>query len=59
MSNRSQISINVAAETRATLQQLSAATRVAQSLLIREALEDLFIKYSSVLGNKKPRKSKE
>jgi hypothetical protein len=32
---------------------------VAQSLLIREALEDLFIKYSSVLGNKKPRKPKE
>ncbi|MDB6084833.1 MAG: hypothetical protein JWN43_2714 [Gammaproteobacteria bacterium] len=59
MSNRAQISINVAAEIRATLQQLSAATRVAQSLLVREALEDLFVKYSSVLAKKKPRSSKE
>jgi hypothetical protein len=44
-----QLGINVTPETRATMQELSARTRIPQSALFREALEDLFSKYAETL----------
>ena len=53
-----QLGINVAPEVRATMQELSARTRIPQSVLFREALEDLFTKYTEVLREPKTPKVK-
>jgi phenylalanyl-tRNA synthetase beta subunit len=39
--------------------ELSAKTRIPQSVLFREALEDLFVKYADVLGDAKRTKAKK
>jgi predicted transcriptional regulator len=53
-----QLGINVAPEMRATMQELSARTRIPQSVLFREALEDLFVKYADTLREPKAAKAK-
>ena len=54
-----QLGINVTPEMRATMQELSARTRIAQSVLFREALEDLFAKYAEILRETKGQKAKK
>ena len=54
-----QLGINVAPEMRETMQKLSATTRIPQSALFREALEDLFAKYSETLREPKGTKPKK
>lgn len=54
-----QLGINVTPETRATMQELSARTRIPQSVLFREALEDLFAKYVEILRAPKASKAKK
>jgi hypothetical protein len=39
--------------------ELSAKTRIPQSVLFRGALEDLFVKYADVLGDAKRTKAKK
>jgi predicted DNA-binding protein len=53
-----QLGINVTPEMRETMQQLSAKTRIPQSVLFREALEDLFAKYAEILREPKTPKAK-
>jgi hypothetical protein len=55
---QAQLGMYVAPETAATMKALSAKTRIPQSALFREALEDLFAKYASVLGDGKAAKAK-
>jgi predicted transcriptional regulator len=54
-----QLGINVTPEIRATMQELSAKTRIPQSVLFREALEDLFAKYAEMLHEPKGPKAKK
>lgn len=54
-----QLGINVTPETRATMQELSARTRIPQSALFREALEDLFFKYAEILRAPKTDKTRK
>jgi predicted transcriptional regulator len=54
-----QLGINVSPEMRATMQELSAKTRIPQSVLFREALEDLFAKYDEILREPKAAKAKK
>jgi predicted DNA-binding protein len=54
-----QLGINVTPEMRATMQELSARTRIPQSVLFREALEDLFAKYTEILRAPKAPKAKK
>ena len=54
-----QLGINVTPEMRQTMQELSARTRIPQSVLFREALEDLFAKYSQILREPKTPKAKK
>ena len=54
-----QLGINVTPETRATMQELSVRTRIPQSVLFREALEDLFAKYAEILREAKAPKAKK
>jgi predicted DNA-binding protein len=54
-----QFGINVTPEMRATMQELSARTRIPQSVLFREALEDLFAKYAEILREPKAPKAKK
>lgn len=54
-----QLGINVTPEVRATMQELSARTRIPQSVLFREALEDLFAKYAEILRDSKATKAKK
>lgn len=54
-----QLGMYVAPEMAATLKELSAKTRIPQSALFREALDDLFAKYAETLREDKggkPRK---
>ena len=44
-----QLGINVTPEMRETMQELSTRTRIPQSVLFRQALEDLFAKYVEIL----------
>jgi hypothetical protein len=54
-----QLGINVTPEMRATMQELSVRTRIPQSVLFREALEDLYAKYAQVLREPKGPKPKK
>lgn len=54
-----QLGVNVTPKMRATMQELSARTRIPQSVLFREALEDLFAKYATPLGEPKGAKAKK
>jgi hypothetical protein len=54
-----QLGINVTPETRAMMQELSIRTRIPQSVLFREALEDLFAKYAEILREPKAPKAKK
>ena len=54
-----QLGINVTPEMRGTMQELSARTRIPQSVLFREALEDLFAKYTEILREPKGSKAKK
>ena len=54
-----QLGINVTPEIRETMQELSARTRIPQSVLFREALEDLFAKYAEILREPKTPKSRK
>jgi hypothetical protein len=54
-----QLGINVTPEMRGTMQELSARTRIPQSTLFREALEDLFAKYAATLHEPKGPKAKK
>jgi hypothetical protein len=56
---QAQLGMYVSPETAAKLKELSAKTRIPQSVLFREALEDLFAKYADVLGDGKPTKAKK
>jgi hypothetical protein len=49
----------VAPETAAKMKELSAKTRIPQSALFREALEDLFVKYAAVLAEPKTTKPRK
>ena len=53
-----QLGINVTPTMRETMQELSARTRIPQSTLFREALEDLFAKYAETLREPKGPKAK-
>ena len=53
-----QFGINVTPEMRETMRELSARTRIPQSALFREALEDLFAKYAQILREPKAPKAK-
>jgi hypothetical protein len=53
-----QLGVNVTPEMRATMQELSVRTRIPQSVLFREALEDLFAKYADTLSEPKAPKAK-
>lgn len=53
-----QLGINVSPEMQATMQELSTRTRISQSVLFREALEDLFAKYAETLCAPKSDKAK-
>ena len=53
-----QLGINVTPEIRATMQELSARTQIPQSVLFREAIEDLFAKYAEILRESKGIKAK-
>ena len=55
---QAQLGMYVAPETAAKMKELSAKTRIPQSALFREALEDLFVKYADVLPEPKAAKSK-
>jgi hypothetical protein len=55
---QAQLGMYVAPETAAKMKELSAKTRIPQSALFREALDDLFVKYADVLANTKAAKSK-
>jgi hypothetical protein len=56
---QAQLGMYVSPETAAKVRELSAKTRIPQSALFREALEDLFTKYASVLGSGKAPKGKK
>jgi predicted transcriptional regulator len=55
---QAQLGMYVAPETAAKMKELSAKTRIPQSALFREALEDLFVKYADVLEDGKSAKAK-
>jgi hypothetical protein len=56
---QAQLGMYVSPETAAKMKELSAKTRIPQSALFREALEDLFVKYVGVLGEAKATKAKK
>jgi hypothetical protein len=56
---QAQLGMYVAPETAATLKELSARTRIPQSALFREALEDLFAKYAEALREEKGTKGRK
>jgi predicted DNA-binding protein len=56
---QAQLGMYVAPETAAKMKELSVKTRIPQSALFREALEDLFVKYAYVLGERKTTKAKQ
>jgi len=56
---QAQLGMYVSPETAAKMKELSAKTRIPQSALFREALEDLFVKYVGVLGEIKVTKAKK
>lgn len=55
---QAQLGMYVAPETAAKMKELSAKTRIPQSALFREALDDLFVKHAAVLAEAKAAKSK-
>jgi Ribbon-helix-helix domain len=55
---QAQLGMYVAPETAVKMKELSAKTRIPQSALFREALEDLFVKYADVLAESRAAKSK-
>ncbi|MDB6158162.1 MAG: Ribbon-helix-helix domain [Gammaproteobacteria bacterium] len=56
---QAQLGMYVSPETAAKMKELSTKTRIPQSALFREALEDLFVKYANVLGEPKSAKLKK
>ena len=56
---QAQLGMYVASETAAKMKELSVKTRIPQSALFREALEDLFVKYADVLAESKAPKSRK
>jgi hypothetical protein len=56
---QAQLGMYVSPETAAKMKELSAKTRIPQSALFREALDDLFVKYVGVLGETKATKAKK
>ena len=55
---QAQLGMYVAPETAAKMKELSVKTRIPQSALFREALEDLFAKHADILADSRPAKSK-
>jgi predicted transcriptional regulator len=56
---QAQLGMYVSPETATKMKELSTKTRIPQSALFREALDDLFVKYANVFGDAKPAKAKK
>lgn len=56
---QAQLGMYVAPETAAKMKELSAKTRIPQSALFREALNDLFVKYAAIFADNRTTKSKK